>query len=172
MHTGLFLTYPIPAFNFLLGIARHLLFFAQQLKAAFSLHFLEGSLQASIPVCLINSLYIPSWWHRGQRSWQETIIIRKCSSSLGYNEDIKEGGRICCRQGMVISEREVTWLIKCCTSCGSHHGQASCQASWNLPVTMKKRRKPVNSLLNNLINISSHKHILWFNFVLVIFFFP
>lgn len=60
-------------------------------------------------------------------------------------------------------------MIKCCTSCGSHNGQASCQASWNLPVAMKKRRKPVNSLLNNLINISSHKHVLWFNFVLVFF---
>lgn len=27
----------------------------------------------------------------------------------------------------------------------------------------KRRRKPVNSLLNNLINISSLKHILWYN---------
>lgn len=56
-----FSTYPTPAFNFLLGTARRLLFFAQQLKAAFSLHFLEGPLQASIPLCLINSLYIASW---------------------------------------------------------------------------------------------------------------
>lgn len=78
-----FSTYPTPAFNFLLGIARRLLFFAQQLKAAFSLHFLEGPLQASIPLCLINSLYIASWWHTGQRSWQETIIIKKRFSFFG-----------------------------------------------------------------------------------------
>lgn len=31
--------------------------------------------------------------------------------------------------------------FKSCTSCRSHHGQASCQASWNLPVTRKKRKK-------------------------------
>lgn len=51
---------------------------------------------------------------------------------------ILKGEKLCCRQGMVICERQVTWLMKSCTSCESYLGQASYQASWNLPVTMKK----------------------------------